>query len=340
MARSSQRATIYDVAASAGVSYQTVSRVINGKGYVAPETRQRITKAMRALDYQPNNAARALVTQRTHTIAVITFELWYIQKTYGMFDLAQSRGYKLIFASLEGTLLNDSGGVFDELVGGNVDGLILITPYHHVPDEQLYGLCKGVPFVLVGNRLGSSAPSVVIDHYRGGQLTAQHLIDLGHRQISHIGGPSSMYDAQARYQAWRDTMAANGLADNPYLEAEFTAEGGYHAAQQLLESNQRFTAVMAGNDHMALGVIHCLRDHGLRVPEDISVVGYDNFGDSAHYIPPLTTVQQDFQALGREAIGYLFSRIEDPDAPAHQRVLRPELIVRQSTAPLLHSQKG
>jgi DNA-binding LacI/PurR family transcriptional regulator len=182
--------------------------------------------------------------------------------------------------------------------------------------------------------LGVSLPSVIYDQAKGARLATQHLIDLGHRQIAEITGPLLNYDAHDRHEGWVATLADNGIPQGPYVESDFTIEDGYQAMCRLLDGGKEFTAVFVGNDSMALGGQTALRQRGLRVPEDISVVGFDDVPETAHLVPGLTTIRQDFQLLGQLAVEYIIDLIEKPDAPIYQRVLPPKLIIRESTRPI------
>jgi len=182
--------------------------------------------------------------------------------------------------------------------------------------------------------LGVSLPSVIYDQAKGARLATQHLIDLGHRQIAEITGPLLHYDAQGRHAGWIDALADNGLEQGPFVESDFTIEDGYRAMNQLLDEGGEFTAIFIGNDSMALGAQTALRQRGLRVPNDVSVVGFDDVPETAHLVPGLTTIRQDFQLLGQLAVEYIIDLIEKPDTPVYQRVLPPKLIVRESTRPI------
>ena len=216
-----------------------------------------------------------------------------------------------------------------------IDGLLLIPLIPVVEDyDELMRLTDGVPFVQIGAKLGANIPSVIYDHAQGARLATQHLIDLGHREIAEITGPLGNYDAIARHEGWLATLKDNGLASGPSAEGDFTIEGGYQGMNQLLDGDSDFTAVFIANDSMAMGAHTALREHGLRVPEDISTVGFDDIPEAAHFVPGLTTVRQDFYLLGRLATEYVISMIEDPETPVHQRVLQPKMVIRESTRAL------
>jgi DNA-binding LacI/PurR family transcriptional regulator len=210
----------------------------------------------------------------------------------------------------------------------------MVMPYPHVSYEELTDLCRGRPFVVVNCELGSKMPSVVFDQWNGGRQAVEHLIELGHRQVAEISGPLDNVDAHMRHRAFEVYLRRHGLAPGPQASGDWEACSGYAAAKRLLETGEPFTAVCVGNDLMALGAIRALREAGLSVPEDVSVIGFDDIAEAAYFDPPLTTVRQDFDLLGRESVEYLVSLIDDGDIPVQQRVLYPNLVVRQSVRPL------
>jgi DNA-binding LacI/PurR family transcriptional regulator len=327
-----KRPTLRDVAREAGVSYQTVSRVINDNAHVSPETRNRVTKAINTLGFRPNRAAQILQTERSHTIEAVIFYYGFNRYLYEMARTSQQAGYHFIISAItEAEFLP----TLESASSRFVDGLILV-PRERLDDdfETLMECTDGVPFVQIGAKLGANIPSVIYNNAQGARLATQHLIDLGHRQIATISGPLLNYDAEARYEGWLETMEDNGLSAAIHVEGDFTIDGGYAAMKQLLDSGAAFTAVFIANDSMAFGAHTALRERGLRVPEDVSIVGFDDIPEAAHFVPGLTTVRQDFQLLGRLAVEYVISMIENPDTPIHQRVLQPKLVIRGSTQPI------
>jgi len=175
-------------------------------------------------------------------------------------------------------------------------------------------------------------PSVVIHQHHGARLATQHLIERGHRAICEITGPMEWSGAKQRHEGWLAVLAEAGIRPGASVEADWTPLGGYRAAHRLLDEGERFTALFAGNDQMALGAMRALREAGLRIPQDVSIVGFDDVPEAAYFEPPLTTVRQDFTTLGQQAVELLLARMAVPDAPAHQRVLYPVLVERASVA--------
>jgi len=328
-----KRPTLRDVAREAGVSYQTVSRVINDNAHVSPITRSRVQKAIDTLGFRPNRAAQILQTERSHTIEVVMFYDGFNLFLYEMARTSQQLGYHFVISAITE---QEFSSTLESVTSRFVDGLILVpmTPINQDYEELMY-LTDGIPFVQIGARLGAAIPSVIYDQMQGGRLATQHLIDLGHRQIAEISGPLRNHDGYDRHKSWIAALEDNGLALGPSIEGDFTIDGGYRAMNQLLDDGAPFTGVFIGNDSMAFGAHTALRERRLRVPEDISIVGFDDIPESAHFVPGLTTVRQDFQVLGRLAVEYVVSMIENSDTPVHQRVLQPKLIVRGSTRPLI-----
>lgn len=329
--------TLHDVAKRSGVSYQTVSRVINNHPYVSKDTRHRVLTAIRELDYRPNRVARSLATRRTYTLGVVTFGSNYYGPAQMMANVeraARARGYNVTLSNLETLTPRSIREMVEQLGGQLVDGLVLITPVLGISYEELVSLCAGIPFVMIDAQFGARIPSVVIDQRYGSQLVTQHLLDLGHRAICEIRGPLNWFGAIARHESCLATLAEAGLEPVQQVEGNWAVEDGYTGARQILESGVAFSALVVGNDQMALGALRALHEHGLRIPEDISVVGFDDIPEAAYFEPPLTTVRQDFVGLGEQSVEYLVGLIDDPDTPLHQRVLHPRLIVRQSTRAL------
>ena len=327
--------TLNDVAEASGVSHQTVSRVINGSPQVAERTRARVLAAITELGYRPNTAARQLVTGTSMTVGIISFGTHY----YGPAQMVRSieralknRGYGFVFASVDSLELSEIRGALRELERHHVAGLILVTPLLEVQLRDIQNLCNGLPFVMIDAPKGAALPSVLFDQAYGGELATQHLLSLGHRDICEISGPLTWSGALERHRAWLDTLGRAGVTPGASAESDWTAAGGYRAARELL-ALQSFTALVVGNDQMALGALAALREANLRVPEDVSVVGFDDVPEARYYNPPLSTVRQDFELLGQQSAAAILDLIETPGT-AEQFLLQPELVVRSSTAPV------
>ncbi len=329
-----KRVTLDDVALLSGVSSQTVSRVVNNHPHVSEDTRRRVLSAIQQLNYRPNRAARNLVTRRSCMLGIVTYGLAHFGPAQMMANVeqtARARGYGVSFA----TITQMTGSEINEALGSlgdrAVDGLVLITPILGVSYPDLIRLCDGVPFVQIDTELSAQVPSVVIDQHYGSQIATQHLIKLGHRAICEISGPLNWFGARARHESWLATVRAAGLQPGGSVAGDWTARSGWEAVSRLLDMGEQFTGLVVGNDQMALGAMRALRERGKRVPEDVSIVGFDDIPEAAYFEPPLTTVRQNFAALGEQSVEYLVTMIENPDTPLHQRVLYPQLVERQST---------
>jgi LacI family transcriptional regulator len=324
-----KRPTLRDVAREADVSYQTVSRVINENANVSAETRARVQKAIKALGFRPNRAAQILQTERSNTIEVVLFNAGFNLFLYEMARATQQLGYHF---SVSAIAEKEFETTLESAAARFVDGIVILADAPLVQDyETLMALTDGIPFVQIGAKMGANLPSVIYDQAKGARLATQHLIDSGHRHIAEISGPLHNYDGYDRHTSWLATLKENGLTPGPSIEGNFSIESGYRSMCQLLDQPSSFTAAFIGNDSMTIGAHTALRERGLRVPDDVSLVGFDDVAEAAHFVPGLTTVRQDFQLLGRMAIEYLIDLIDTPDTAIHQRVLQPKLIVRGST---------
>ena len=321
-----------DVARLAGVSHQTVSRVLNDHPNVRPLTRDKVLAAIRELAYRPNAAARTLVTRRTHTLGVITADTMLYgpnSMLYG-FERAAHDSYFVSVASLPALDRRSMLDAVDRFLGQGIEGIIAIATQEgavaalaHVPPE--------VPLVAVGCGTRASVTSVAIDNAAGAAAATRYLLSLGHRTVYHVAGPSSCLDAVERVDGWRQTLSEAGVPQPEVLAGDWSASSGYELGGQLA-GQPGLTAVFCGNDPMALGVMRALSERGLRVPGDVSIVGFDDVPEAGYYLPPLSTVRQDFGEVGRQALSTLVDRMSGA-IPAGIRVrVAPELIVRASAA--------
>mgnify|MGYP006292973675 CR=1 FL=1 len=325
-----KRPTLRDVASQAGVSYQTVSRVVNEHPHVAAETRRRVLEVIRELDYRPHRAAQLLTAGRSYILQLVIFEYGYGDPLPAILHWGREYGYTMVVTEVEDPASTEAVRTVLKEAAEMVDGLLMIMPYPHLDYETLKDLCQDRPFVVACTELGARVPSVVFDQWQGARLAIDHLIELGHRQIAEISGPLQNFDARTRHQVWATLLKRRGLKPGPSVEGDFEICSGYRGVKRLLEMPQSFTAIVAGNDLMALGAMRGLREAGLSVPEDVSIIGFDDIDEAAYWDPPLTTVRQDFNVLGRESVEYLVSLIENPEMSVHQRVFHPELVVRES----------
>jgi DNA-binding LacI/PurR family transcriptional regulator len=329
-----QRAAVMaDVAQLAGVSHQTVSRVLHDSPHVRGDTRERVLAAIRQLDYRPNSMARALAMGRSKTLGVVSFDttLYGPASTLlGIERAAHDAGYAVSVSSLpslnRGTVL----AAIQQLRDQGVDGVAVIAPLRagvdalrHVPSD----------FAVVAVEAGpdASIPVATVDQMAGAAAATQHLMSLGHKTVWHLAGPPDWKEAEERIDGWRSVLEAAGAPIPDLLRGDWTARSGYELGTTLLEIPE-LTAVLVANDQMALGLLRRLHEAGREVPRDLSVVGFDDIPEAAYFIPPLTTVRQDFAELGRRCLHILLARIEGETA--HTRVVvPPELVVRNSTGP-------
>jgi LacI family transcriptional regulator len=330
-----KRPTIRDVADEAGVSYQTVSRVLNDHPRVAPNTRAQVLRAMKKLGYQRNVAAQMLTTHRSRTIQLIAVDGEFPFELL-LFNSAQWNDYSAIYSDCTREML---AATLDKAAARLVEGIFLYAPKLHIADEELLAMCHGIPLVRRDFALEATKITWVgFDQIRATQLAVQHLIDLGHRDIAVVTGTLQAINASWRYETWKKTLLENGFEPGPNAHGDYTTpksavRTGYEGMCQILESGRPFTAALIANDYMTIGVSHALREYGLRIPDDVSLVSYDNSPHAAFLDPPLTTVEFNFDLQNRLAFQFLFERIENPDTETHQHILLPELIVRESTRP-------
>ena len=318
-----------DVARVAGVSHQTVSRVLNAHPHVTPATRLRVERAIDQLGYRRNTAARALVTRRSATLGVVSVgssNYGPANTLTGIEAAARVEGYAVSFVSLERVDRRSMQGALDRLTGAGVDGIVVLSPTRSAV-EAVHGLAADVPVVVTS---GADRPAVAIDQVHGSRVATAHLLELGHRTVHHVRGPADWLEADARVHGWQAELSARAAPVPPCLAGDWSAASGYEAGLQLA-AQPDVTAVFVANDQMALGVVRALSEAGRGVPEDVSVVGFDDIPEAAYLRPPLTTVRQDFAEVGRRCLVQLVALIDGapsgPDAP-----IEPALVVRASTA--------
>jgi DNA-binding LacI/PurR family transcriptional regulator len=331
----SQNATLNDVAARCGVSYQTVSRVVNGSPLVAEKTRVKVLKAIADLNYRPNLAARRLATRRSSLIGMIGSHMTYYgpaQVMVSIEETAKRQGYNLIFSGVENPDEAELLAAIDDLCEQQVDGLVIGVRF----EDWIAAVrehCRGVPFVTVGNRIDDEIPAVVVDELHGVRLATRHLLQLGHQHIACISGPPDWPAAKERHRAWYTTIKKAGQLPGPHVQGNWSTQSGYEAAVKLLNSGTpNFTAIVACNDHMALGALRALHANKIRVPHQISIVGYDDVPESRFFEPPLTTIHHDFVAEGEYCVKTLLNMINQESVESTLQILSPELVVRESTA--------
>ena len=324
-----------DVARLAGVSHQTVSRVLNDHPSVRPETRARVETAIRTLGYRRNSAARALATRRSRTVGLLTATSDRSGPVFTLAAVEQACRAASLWVSVVSLSVYDPTSVrsaLDHFLDQGVDGIITIAP---VRDAVLAASAMelDLPMVVVAPPVAGINGSlhVAVDQRQGARSAVRHLVGLGHTAIAHLPGPPDWLDAAEREAGWRDEVAASRLQAGPVLAGDWSAASGYAAGRRLL-AEPGPTAVFAANDLMALGLVRAVTEGGLRVPEDLSVVGFDDIEIAAYARPPLTTVRQDFGELGLAAVRTLVGQMAGDPTPTATLIV-PTLQVRASTAP-------
>lgn len=323
-----------DVARLAGVSHQTVSRVINGAASIRPATRDRVLDAIEKLGYRPNTAARALVSGRSGMIGVIGsagafFGPTSIQRSVE--ETARAAGFFVSSVSIASVDRAELDGAMEHLMRVGVEGVVLVAGNREAV-EVVRSRQSTLPVVVVEGDLSRTPLTVGVDQAEGARLATNHLLDLGHREIAHVAGPTDWPEAAARVEGWRSALAAAGVRADIPLRGDWSPESGY-AAGQALAARPEVTAVFVANDQMAIGVLRALHEAGRRVPEDVSVVGFDDVPESAYLVPPLTSIRQDFATVGHLAIEALRGAIAGA-APTSTDLIPPTLVVRASTGPV------
>ncbi len=330
---SRSRITIREVAAKAGVSYQTVSRVINNSPKVSPETRERVERVINELDYRPNAIARSMARGRSLNLACLAPNLsdfTFAHIIEGAQASAMEHGYYLLTASAS------EAEIFSQLIGEliksrHTEGLLVINPYR---DERHQEIPVEFPVVLVSAASRNpQTPSVVLSDDKAAYDATKHLIELGHTQIALITGPTNEDCVRNRTRGYLRCLSEHGIETRTewIRNGDWSPASGYKALRKLLDQGTSFSAVFAQNDRMALGAMKMLQEAGMRVPQDISVIGFDDMPLASFFQPALTTVRQDMYRIGQVAAQTLIDLIEKKDLPHKQIQIPAELVIRDST---------
>jgi DNA-binding LacI/PurR family transcriptional regulator len=333
-----------DVAQRAGVSTQTVSRVLSHHPYVSKSTRAVVLRAIEELGYRRNSSARALVKRRTLTLGVVACNPTLFGPTsmlFGLEEAARDEGFMVSTVPLRCYTAKALWDAIDRLSDWGVEGIVVIVP-HRTAVEALAELRLPFPVVTVEGGHSLPIPGVSVDQDLGARLVTSHLLNAGHGTVWHVAGPSDWLEAEARVRSWRDTLEEAGVEVPPPLVGDWTPLSGYRAGQELAgrvaassarRRSPKVTAVFVANDQMALGVLRAFREAGLSVPGQVAIAGFDDIPEAEFFAPPLTTVRQDFAAVGQASIRLLVSRLEAGGLPNDERVvIEPQLIVRTSTS--------
>jgi LacI family transcriptional regulator len=343
MQRKTGRATIKEVASAAGVSTQTVSRVINNRPDVSTETRKRVQDIIDSLGYQPSALARSLIRQRSYTLGVVTAGLKYIgpsRTLSGITSAAEVAGYSLLLKELPSFDVNDIDPIFQKLISRHVDGIIWAVPEVGGNRNWVHKLSLDldIPIVYLAMKSQEEICVVSIDNYKGGKLAMSHLLEQGYQHIGHISGPLDWWEARERMAAWKDALKEANLEvkDEYWVEGNWSAASGAQAIEKLIKQYPEMDAIFVANDQMALSVLQYACRGDLQIPNDLGVVGFDDITESAYFWPPLTTIQQDQYNVGEVAVEEIIKIIksgwqeEEPVQPK-SILLTPSLIVRQSS---------
>lgn len=343
MRQKTVRATIKEVASVAGVSTQTVSRVINERPDVSPETRKRVQDVIKDLSYQPSALARSLISQRSHTLGVVTAGLRYIgpsRTLSGITSAAEEAGYSLLLKELPSFDTQDVAPIFQAFLSHHVDGIIWAVPevgenrkWVNNPPSDVE-----VPLVYLTMEPRGNISVVSIDNYLGGRMAVSHLLEQGCREIGHISGPLDWWESRQRMAAWADALKEAGLEvkDSHVVEGNWSSASGALAVEKLFDQYPELDSIFVANDQMALGVIQFFWEKGLHIPEDVGIVGFDNMAESAFFYPALTTIQQDQYKVAKLAVAEIINIIESGwqgQGPIDSKsiILPPTLVVRQSS---------
>ena len=329
-----RRVSMADVARRAGVSSQTVSRVSNGHPGVVDATRQEVLAAMKELGYRPNSAARALKRGEFRTIGVITFNLSTTGNMRTLEAIATSaahEGYAVTLLPVAVPTQDEVRGAFSRLGELAVDAVIAIMEVHLL-DAATISLPPHVQVVVADSDAGDRYSVVDTDQNGGARAAVRHLLDLGHRTVWHLAGPEESFAAQRRADAWSAELADAGRPVPPVVRGDWSAESGYRVGLDLAQQTD-CTAVFAANDQMALGLLRALHERGRRIPEDVSVIGFDDIPEAGSFLPPLTTVHQDFAEVGRLCVEGVLRRMRDRGDEHGTTLVPTKLVIRDSTAP-------
>ncbi|MGG4609212.1 ribose operon transcriptional repressor RbsR [Providencia sp. Me31A] len=328
-------ATMKDVARLAGVSTSTVSHVINKNRYVSESITLRVNSAIKELNYAPSAVARSLKMNRTNTIGMLlttSNNPFYAEVVRGVERSCYERGYSLILCNTEGDLQRMDHSL-ETLLQKRVDGLLIMCTEVQGPSKDVFSRYPSVPSVMMDWSPFESGGDIIQDNsFLGGEIATRYLIEAGFTRIACIAGPQDKSPARARYQGFIQAMkqAKISINDDYIIFSDFEFAGGFNSMNKLLELPTPPQAIFAGNDAMAVGAYQAIFQKGMKVPDDISIIGYDDIDLSPYMIPPLTTIHQPKDQLGQQAVNQLIYRMDNPESDANVLVLTPELIERES----------
>jgi DNA-binding LacI/PurR family transcriptional regulator len=339
----SSRATIKEVAYAAGVSTQTVSRVINQRPDVSQETRKRVQETIERLNYQPSALARSLIRQRSFTLGVVTAGLDFLgpsRTLSGITSTAEEAGYSLLLKVLPNFDSNSVVPIFQMFLSHHVDGIIWAVAEVGENRNWVNKLPSDldIPIVYLTMESRENISVVSINNYLGGRIAMSHLIEQGYQHIAHIAGPLDWWEARERLAAWKDVLKEEGrdFQDRYCVEGDWSPLSGLQAYERLCEQYREMDAIFVANDQMSIGVFQLANQRGLKIPEHLGVIGFDNITESSYFWPPLSTIQQDQYKLGKLAVDEITKIIDanwqglEPIEPK-SIMLTPTLVIRQSS---------
>lgn len=329
----SRSVTLDDVAKLAGVSYQTVSRVLNHSDQVSDATREKVRAAMAQLNYVPNRVAQQLAGKASRSLGLATTDLMLhapAQIASAIQHRAAALGYQLVIAMADKPGFAAAQAAVNELLAQRVDGLLLNLPLQNDDAQTLAQLSGQRPCLFMDVASNAAVDHCQFSASQGARQGVEHLWALGHRRIALITGPLDAVSAKQRFQAWCEVLAEYQLQPHAVYEGDWSAQSGYQAVKLLLPDNLP-TALLVANDQMALGAMRALHQHGIAIPGQISLVGYDDTAESAWYQPPLTTIRQDIRLLGEQSVDRLVAAIQRQTEQT-TTPLATELVIRETTA--------
>lgn len=339
---SQKLATLNDVAALAGVSYQTVSRVINNSSAVAEKTRLKVFSAMETLNYVPNRVAQQLAGKQTYTLGLATIDLALHAPSKiasAIKKQADKFGYSVVISMTQTLAFSAVKKAINELLAQRVDGIIVNIPLGHNQAVEINTLCGDTPVLFLDVDPATPLRSIMTNSFEGAEKGARYLVELGHKSIALIQGPESSISSQLRLQGWMKVLNTENIQPFALLQGDWSATSGYHLGCELVAYPQKPSAILVANDQMALGVLRALHESGIDIPNQISIIGYDDTDDSAYFYPPLTTIRQDFELLGCKATEFIINILSHTDVSTNQVILPTELLIRQTTAIFSQDQK-
>ena len=320
-----------------GVSVQTVSRVINRRPDVSPETRAAVEAAIAQVGFQPSAVARSLVQRRSYTLGVIAAGLRYFgvaQTLNGITEESEAQGYALLLKEIPSTDLEGLMPIVELLMARRVEGIIFAAPDlgENLSELRARLPMAAPPMVFLKSEPSRAFTTILIDNYGGSRAATAHLAALGRRRIAHLAGPLAWHEARDRHQGWQDAVHHARVEAGPVMEGDWSSASGAAAFAGILEQDPTIDAVFAANDQMALGALHTLNARGIAVPDQIAVVGFDGMDEGEFFSPSLTTVRQPLRELGHLAVREILSTVGDPSArrPVRALTLATELVYRES----------